>query len=336
MNLQRKLFTIFGGLALLALSTAGVTLWSIGQWQATEKQLQEHYERSLLLKQVRAATFRATNEISDALLESDRDALEEFEAALEPVDQDFQKWVALAETEAEKRQVKEVRNAYETLVQDARTVFRLLEAGRKAEAIQLAEGRLEERDFRRFETLTEQAVISDQSYRQVVRSRTQNTRQTAQLVLAIAAFGILSLILLLAAYLASDLFSPLREAEQALDDVARGDLQRRLDENRRDEIGAIHRAFNRMVNAIVQRERLMELATMPHADNTGDMNNSDWADTPSRLTLHTLVSQLRSRLTQLHQNEQTNGNRDGAVAVQQKQDVIAQLEHLLQAVTRIT
>jgi two-component system, OmpR family, sensor kinase len=341
MNLRRKLFTVFGGLALLALSTAGVTLWSIARWQATEQDLQNHYQRSLLLQRVRAATFRATREVSDALLDGDPDAAAEFEAALEPVEPDFQRWVELATTEEEKQQVEQVRAAYQALIQDSQTVFRLLAAGQKAEALQLAEGKLEEQDFRRFEELTEQAVASDQQYRQVVRDRTQNTRQTAQLVLAIAAVGILSLILLLAAYLASDLFAPLRETEQALDDVARGDMQRRLDADRQDELGAIHRAFNRMIEAIAQRGRLMGLAAVPSDSNqiAGDghssgTNSSTWQNTPSRLMLHTLVSQLRSRVTQLHHYQ--NGNGNSTVAVNQKQEVIEQLDQLLQAVSRVT
>lgn len=339
MNLRRKLFTVFGGLGLLALATVAVTLWSTAQWQATEKQLKEHYQRSLLLQRVRASTFRATREISDALMGSDSDAIEEFKSALEPVEQDFQQWAALAESEAEKQQVEQIYNAYQTLIQDANRVFQLLESGRRVEAVELAEGQLEQEDFRRFETLTEAAVASDQSYRQVVRQSTQNARQTAQLVLGIAAFGILSLILLLAAYLVSDLFVPLWETEQALDEVAQGNLQRQLDENRQDELGAIHRAFNRMVEAIAQREQFIELAAMPAqvaANETQDGLVTAWSNIPSRLTLHVLVSQLRSRLTQLHQTEQVNNNGHVTVAVQQKQDVIEQLDQLLQAITRIT
>lgn len=341
MNLRRKLFTIFGGLALLALSTAGVTLWSMARWQATEQDLQDHYQRSLLLQQVRAATFRATREVSDALVGGDADAAVEFATALEPVESDFQRWVELAVTEEEKQQVEQVRAAYQALIQDSQTVFQLLAAGQKAEALQLAEGKLEEQDFRRFEEVTEQAVVSDQQYRQIVRNRTQNTRQTAQLVLAIAALGILSLILLLAAYLGSDLFAPLRETEQALDDVARGDMQRRLDAERQDELGAIHRAFNRMMETIAQRERVMGLAAVPNFSNpiasdeqNNGINGSTWQNTPSRLMLHTLVSQLRSRVSQLHHHQNENGN--GTVAVNQKQEVIEQLDQLLQAVSRVT
>lgn len=348
MNLQRKLFTVFGGLALLALSTAGVTLWATTQWRSTEQDLQSHYQRSLLLQRVRAATFRASREVSDALVDGDRDAAEEFAAALEPVDQDFETWAALADRPEEEKQVEQVRRAYQGLVKSAEAVFQLLAEGRKQEALQLAEGRLEERDFRQFERLSEQAVMSDQSYRQIVLARNQSTRQTAQLVLMLAAFGVLSLILLLAAYLASDLFAPLRETEQALDEVAQGNLQRRLSGDRQDELGQIHHAFNRMVEAIAQREQVLESALVFTNEGTSSSPNATFKDAPSRLTLHTLVAQLRSRVNQLnHQVSSDHNNHNGhnhhqddhsnsRVAVETKQAVIQQLDHLLQTISRLT
>ena len=341
MNLRRKLFTIFGGLALLALATAGVTLWAIAQWQATEEKLQNHYQRSLLLQRVRAATFRATREVSDALIDGDSDAAAEFAAALEPVEQDFQRWASLADSAEEKQQVAQIWQAHKNLVEDAQLVFQLLESGRRQEAFRLTEGRLEEVDFRRFENLTEQAVASDQDYRKVILAQTQNTRQTEQLVLAIAAFGILSLILLLAAYLASDLFAPLRETEQALDEVARGNLQRRLAADRDDELGAIHHAFNRMIAAIAEREQVLGLAAISTQEAEDGASPPNWQHIPSRLTLHTLVSQLRSRVTQLSNNVEGNGdghsdsNGQSTVAIAQKA-LVNQLDQLLQAVVRVT
>lgn len=66
MKLRKQLLTIFSGLALLALTTAGVTEWATAQWQNSEQKLKGHYQRSLLLQQVRAATFRALKEVPDA------------------------------------------------------------------------------------------------------------------------------------------------------------------------------------------------------------------------------------------------------------------------------
>jgi two-component system OmpR family sensor kinase len=165
----------------------------------------------------------------------------------------------------------------------------------------------------------------------VIQSQTQSTRETAELVLAIAAFATVSLVLLLAAYLASDLFAPLREVEQALDDVARGDLQRRLEEERADELGAVNRAFNRMAEAMQEREQTIGLARVP-AGIADEASDGSIKNMPSRLTLHTLVSQLRSRVTQLGNREESNNT----VTAEDKQELLAQVDRLLQAVARVT
>lgn len=329
MNLRKKLLTTFAGLGLLALATAGMTVWAIVKWQDSENKLQNHYERSLLVQRVRAGTFRAFKEVTEAVT-TDDDAQEEFEESLKSVSEDFKKWADLADNEEERKQVTQVRNAYEVLVQDARTVFDLVRTNRKKEAFNFIQKKLED-DFEPFEELTEEAVESDQKYRQVIQSQTQNTRETAELVLAIAAFGTVSLVLLLAAYLASDLFAPLREVEQALDDVARGDLERRLEEERADELGAVNRAFNRMAEAMQEREQTIGLARVP-ADVADEPSDGSIKNMPSRLTLHTLVSQLRSRVTQLGNREEN----DNTVTAEDKQELITQVDRLLQAVARVT
>lgn len=333
MNLRQKLLTTFGGLGLLALVTAGMTVWAIAQWQGTEEKLQSHYERSLLLQRVRAAVFRAVKEVPDAVIGSDEQARLEFDKSLATIEPDFKRWAELAHNNEERQQVEQVRKAYETLISDARAVFDLVETGRKNEALQLMTGELEN-DFGPFEKVTQEAVASDRNYRQVIRARTQRTRETTELVLAIAAFGTVSLVLLLAAYLASDLFAPLREVKQALDDLAAGDLERRLDEERDDELGAVNRAFNHMAEAIQEREQVAQLTAFPVGVADEGTNGSAWKHMPSRLTLHRLVSQLRSRVTQLGSDNEVDGN--GAVATQHKQELMSQLDHLLQVVSRLS
>ncbi len=336
MKLRQKLLSTFGGLALMALATTGITLWATWQWGATNEQIQSHYQRSLLLQRVRATTFRAFKEVPDALSGDDAKARQEFEELLAPVEQDFQNWAELAHDDEERQQVRQVRGAHENLVRDARIVFELVDAGRHAEAGELAEGRLEDSDFVEFDELTEQAVASDRKHREVVRGQAKRTRRTAQVVLATAAFGTLSLVLLLAAYLASDLFAPLREIEQGLEAVARGDLQQRLSEERADEIGAVNQAFNWMVVALAQRERLTALAPLPAdaAEAAVTVNGPSWQNTPSRLTLHTLVSQLRSKVAHLRNGDAAGGG-DPETA-EEKKALVKQLDQLLRAVARIT
>ena len=322
MNLRQKLLTTFAGLTLLTLATAGMTMWTIAQWQDSNQKLRGHYQRSLLLQRVRATTFRAFKEVPDAVTGGDADARLEFEQLLKPAEDDFQSWLQLADSDAERQQVQQVRRAYEAPIQDARKVFALVDANRRNEAIALMEGQLEDRDLLLFQTLTEQAAINDRQNRQVINAQVERTRQTAQTALAIAAFGSISLVLLLAAYLAADLFAPLSEVEQAMDDVAKGNLQRRLEMDRADEIGAVGEAFNRMVEAIQKRQQV-SLAL----DGAAKDGNGSWQSTPSRVTLHRLVSQLRSRFDRVSHSDGLDG---------EKQVLVEQLDVLLQAVTRIT
>lgn len=105
--------------------------------------------------------------------------------------------------------------------------------------------------------------------------------------------------------------------KQALNDVARGDLQRRLDEERADELGEVNRAFNRTVEAIEERQQVAGLAAVPAGVASDGADGSAWQNMPSRVTLHRLVSQLRSRVTQLSHNDGVSG--DGEAVAQQKQ-----------------
>ena len=398
MSLRRKLFVTFGALVLLVLLVAAISVWSTLQWRSTDEQLQRHYERSLEAQEVQGSTFRALKEVSDVLAEGDTNARQEFDQAIGSVEEDLETWANLADTEEEQKQVDEVGAAYERVVRDANEVFDLAEAGRREEAANLGERRLEvqkdpavpqdapaepleddeaqdpeplpnedgsedgseddseddedlegsgrgetrfelvafvqeppnENSFQAFEAATDRAIASDLSSREDVLAQTQNTRRTAQLVLISAAFGTLSLLLLLAAYLASDLFRPLRELRQALDDVGRGDLDQRLDEERSDEIGDVSRSFNRAMEEIKRREGINNLAASAAGERGYGDNGSAWQDTPSRITLHRLVSQLRSRISQLDDAGGRNGQ------VDERQELIGELEGLSQAVARMT
>jgi signal transduction histidine kinase len=252
------------------------------------------------------------------------------------VEADLQRWAELAHNDTERLQVQQVREAYMNLVKDARAVFNFTAQGRKDLALGLIEDELEEVDFPQFENVIRQAVESDKQNRQMVLAATQNTRQTSQFVLTLSAFGILSLILLLAAYLSADLFIPLQDTEAALDDVARGNFKRRLDEERKDELGAINYAFNRMMETLVERKQNAELTSAVTSEEADMLlNKTNWKNAPSQMILHKLVSELRSRVSQLHTNHiNTNGNI--AVAVDQQQALINQIDQLLQVVTRVT
>jgi len=294
MNLRRKLLTVFGALALLSLVTAAVTLWTILSWTKTSTATENHYRRSLLLQRIRASTFRAFKEVPDAVTGDDIDSDQEFEEYIQPAKEDFETWAKLAEDEAELQQVRQIREAFNVLEEDAKITFALVRQNQMKEAFDLMEGKLEDNDFENFNRVTAEAVESDRAKREVIRATNENTRQTARIVLAVVAFGIISLVLLLAAYLASDLFKPLEDLRKALKRTADGDYNQELHDSREDEFGAVNRAFNQMIKTIARREKF-----------AGDGDEAENAELgfnsfTSKMTIHRLVAQMRLRILELN------------------------------------
>jgi PAS domain-containing protein len=79
-------------LIFVVLGLSAVTLWATLQWQKSDSGLREHYQRSLLLQEVRAGTFRAFKELPDAISKRDPNARVEFEALLSEAEKDFRAW----------------------------------------------------------------------------------------------------------------------------------------------------------------------------------------------------------------------------------------------------
>lgn len=338
MTLRRKFLVTFGGLALLALLVAGVTVWATARWQQTDVALQGHYQRSLELQRVRVALFASAKELGDAVLGTDPDARAEHAAALAPARRDFAVWERLADSDGERREVAQVRAAFDRVAGEGERVLELASAGRSREATVALEA-LED-SFDHFTRVSDAAVRADRARRRSIRAETARTRATARLVLLVAAFGTLSLAMLVAAYLRADLFAPLRDVQGALDGVAQGDRAGRLPEARDDELGGVGAAFNRMVAAIAAREEALHAAGAPLAG--APLARSEAAsptagaprdgDQPSRLTLHRLVAQLRARVQRLHEHEREGEGGPEAPRLALLDDV----DRLLQAVARVT
>ncbi len=340
MNLRRKLLTVFGALALLSLVTAAITLWTISSWRRTGTATENHYQRSLLLQRIRASTFRAFKEVPDAVTGDDIDSDQEFEEYIQPAKEDFETWARLAEDDAEREQVRQIREAFNVLEATAKETFALVKQNRMKEAFNLMEGKLEDNDFENFNRLTAEAVESDRTKREVIRASNENTRRTARIVLAIVAFGTFSLVLLLAAYLASDLFKPLEELRKAMKRMAEGDYNQELHDSREDEFGAVNRAFNAMVKTIARREKL---AGGEESENAELGFNSF----TSKITIHKLVAQMRLRISELNarlkqtvaeESVESSETDNNAASTNEKinLDALAEnLENLSQAIVRV-
>lgn len=329
MSLRRKLVVTFGGLGFMTLLVALVTAWAMVQWSSTEAELREHYQRSLLLENVRAQTSQAMLEVPEGLTGNDPDARQDFQETLEPAEEDFGRWSDLADTDDEREEVEGVRAAYDEAVSGARRAFDLIEDDSIEEAEALFD-ELEDSEIEEFQAVAGEAAVADQERRSEIRNGTEGTRRTAQIMLAVASFGALSLVMLLAAYLASDLFSPLKDVKQAIASVRRGDRRVRLTEDRSDEVGDINREFNQMVEAISLRERRGGNGSEPNHDGSGDDGSGDsgWLGMPVRVTLHQMISQMRSDVEDLG-NGGDGGNGDD------RRRLAGSLEELSRAVERI-
>lgn len=285
LTLRRKLFGAFVALAVIALLATGVALYTTIRWQATNDAVQTHYKRSLLLERVRAETFQALKEVDDALNGDVADAKRDFERALQPAERDFREWAALADTQVERREVATVRAAHQRLVTNARQLFAIADRN-PAEAARIADDELDTRDLENFRILTERGVAADRQRRRTIVEDTERVRNTTQVMVAIAVISIISLILLISAFLAQDLFRPLRDLGTVIDRLRLGQLDARAETNRDDEIGALGASVNALAESLHQRASL---------DETGD----SWRDQPSKVTLHRLVQSLRGRLRDL-------------------------------------
>ncbi len=259
MTLRKKLQTALLALILVVLGLSAVTLWATFRWQKSDSDLREHYQRSLLLQEVRVRTFLAFKELSDAISRSDPNARREFDALLAEAERDFRAWAELVHSEEEERQVQEVRSAYSGLIQHGQRVFELVALGNYRGASRMLEEQIEEVDFKLFEKLSAQATESDTEHRRHIRQDSQRIRKTAHVALFTASAAAVGLVALLGYYFVSGLFRPLGEVEKALDALARGDLQRRIPEmpgpgngsaGAKDELSMLVQAFNRTVDEL--------------------------------------------------------------------------------------
>ncbi len=335
MSLRRKLAVTFGGLGLIVLLVSAVTVWSMVQWRTTEDTLREHYERSLLLQEVRGQTFQAFLEVPEGLTGNDPDARQDFQETIAPADDAFGRWADLADTPEERQEVERVRTSYDEVVDGAGRAFDLLEDENFQEA-ETAFDELEDSTLEEFQAAAQDAATADEERRTEIREGTQDTRRTAQIMLAISSFGALSLVLMIAGYLASDIFNPLKDVRQALSSVRRGDRQVRLPEERSDEVGEINQEFNAMVAALARRDRSQSATnagamgtagtTLENGSTNADSHESDWTETSSKVALHAAVSEMRSRVRAL-ERDAGNGR---------AHELVEQLDRLSQTVSRIT
>jgi two-component system, OmpR family, sensor kinase len=257
--LRRKLFRVFVALGLLGLLLVGVTGYTIVQWRETEETLSRHYVRSLRLQEVRALAFEAFTQVP-AAVRGEQGARTEYETRLEPLGRAFDEWAALVEDDGERAQVTAVRDAAEQLDAGADRVLDLVEGGQQA-AADAALDEVESTAVQPFQDLTAAAVESDRDKRRALRADADAARSTATLTLAVAGAGVVSLLLLVGAYLTGGVFTPVRRLRDALRALNRGETAPRLPEDGDDEIAEVNREYNALVERSARRRPPATAAT---------------------------------------------------------------------------
>lgn len=285
--LRRKLFRVFVALGLLGLLLVGVTGYTIVQWRETEETLSRHYVRSLRLQEVRALAFEAFTQVP-AAVRGEQGARTEYETRLEPLGRAFDEWAALVEDDGERAQVTAVRDAAEQLDAGADRVLDLVEGGQQA-AADAALDEVEATAVQPFQDLTAAAVESDRDKRRALRADADAARSTATLTLAVAGAGVVSLLLLVGAYLTGGVFTPVRRLRDALRALNRGEAAPRLPEDGDDEIAEVNREYNALVERSARRRP-------PATAATGVTTAAGAAGTPledASLVLRRMVAGLR-------------------------------------------
>lgn len=249
--LRRKLFRVFAVLGVLGLLLVGVAGYTIVQWQQTEDTLSRHYVRSLRLQEVRALAFEAFT-VVPASVRGEPDARAEYADRLEPLGRAFDEWAALVEDDGERAQVAAVREAAGQLDAGADRVLDLVEGGQQG-AAEAALDDVETAAVQPFQDLTAAAVESDRDKRRALRDDADAARATATLTLAVAGAGVVSLLLLVGAYLTGGVFTPVRRLRDALRAVNRGEAPPRLPEDGDDEIAEVNREYNALVERSSRR-----------------------------------------------------------------------------------
>lgn len=287
--LRRKLFRVFVALGLLGLLLVGVTGYTIVQWRETEETLSRHYVRSLRLQEVRALAFEAFTQVP-AAVRGEQGARTEYETRLEPLGRAFDEWAALVEDDGERAQVTAVRDAAEQLDAGADRVLDLVEGGQQA-AADAALDEVESTAVQPFQDLTAAAVESDRDKRRALRADADAARSTATLTLAVAGAGVVSLLLLVGAYLTGGVFTPVRRLRDALRALNRGETAPRLPEVGDDEIAEVNREYNALVERSARRRPPATAATGAAGATTAAGAGTPLED--ASLVLRRMVAGLR-------------------------------------------
>ncbi|MEV4641476.1 methyl-accepting chemotaxis protein [Actinoplanes sp. NPDC049548] len=264
-TIGRRLIAGFAVALVLLAAVGGVSYYNTRRLLSNEDAVT--HARGVMddLQTLGVTLAQAENGERGYLITDDKGALAPFDAARRSVDQVIGRVTASTRSDPVQRDLlRELR----PLV-DARFALmsRIIEA-RRSQGFAAASA-LESTDLGRRLMGGVQTVVDKMlaAQRQVVAQKQDASEAaataTASVVLGGTALAVVSLVLL-ALWLTRGITTPINELSHRIDEIANGDgdLTRRVDESRRDEVGDLARRFNRFVDGIARLVReIAESAT---------------------------------------------------------------------------
>ncbi|MEV8508565.1 methyl-accepting chemotaxis protein [Actinoplanes sp. NPDC051475] len=264
-TIGRRLLAGFAVALVLLTAVGGISYYNTTRLRSNESAVT--HARSVMddLQALGVTLSRAENGERGYLITNDQDSLAPFDAARRSVDDLIARVAASTHSDLVQRNlIRELR----PLV-DARFALmsRIIEA-RRGQGLAAASA-LEATDLGQQLMSGVETVVGKMlaAQRAVVAKRQDASAaaatSTASVVLGGTALALVSLVLL-ALWLTRGITTPINELSRRIDDIANGDgdLTRRVDETRRDEVGDLARRFNRFVDGIANLVRdIAESAT---------------------------------------------------------------------------
>ncbi len=269
MSLRGKLHLGLAVMLVLTLGTGGVAIWAVGSWQSATDELVTAHAQGLLAQRVVGDLYRQIKELLDRVVTDDPDAGAEFAELGGGVQAAFNDLYDHARSAEERQRIRALQDAHRTVVGVAGRVFEHLERGRRAEALELMEEKLERVAFRQAEKEVQalQAFYRSASEASVQRNFAigrfaKSVGGSAILLASLSAIG-------LALAVRRWLIRPLGAISRSTAIISTGDLDHRVPVHTRDELGRLATSINEMARALkaiqeqlVQAERLAALGEL--------------------------------------------------------------------------
>ncbi len=232
--------------------SGGLTIWSTVKQHTLLAGLEEKYLQSVILSRVRVASGTLFRRQAMAVLVEAPRGSEHFDELDQKIRKDLNALSGHVSRPEDVAMAQQVARSYQSVVEALETALATATSDANAPVSEIV--RPAHEGYQELRALLELHFERNRGERRVLRDRLKRLREAVLFAVGISAFGTLCLVLLLAVYVGSDIFRPLRRLEAAMGSVAEGDLSVRLEVGRDDELGRLTDAFHAMTDVL--RERL--------------------------------------------------------------------------------